>query len=278
MGPVKEELLERIEEGVNARIRENAQVTTEEMSLHEALKRGALAFFGEKYGDRVRVVKIGDFSLELCGGTHVARSGDIGFIKLRSESGVAAGVRRVEAVTGEGALEWVRQREQILREVGSILKGTEEEAVEKLERLLVQQRELEKRIVQMQSRLAGSQSEDILSQARKLDGITVLASRVEGVDEKGIREMADRLKEKIGSGVVVLGAAQGEKVFLLATVTKDLAGKYHAGEILKKIAPLIGGGGGGRPDFAQAGGKDPSGLDKALAKVYDLIVGKGGKT
>ena len=271
MGPIKEELLERIEEEVNAHIRENAQVITEEMSFQEALKKGALAFFGEKYGDRVRVVQMGDFSLELCGGTHVARSGDIGFFKLRGESGVAAGVRRVEAVTGEGALEWVRQRERILREVGGILKGTEEEAVERLEKLFAQQRELERRITQMQSRLAGNQSEDIFSRARKLNGATVLSSRVEGVDEKGVREMADGLRERIGSGVIVLGTAGEEKVFLLAVVTKDMTGKYHAGEILKQIAPLVGGGGGGRPDFAQAGGKNPSGLDKALAKVYDLI-------
>jgi alanyl-tRNA synthetase len=278
MGPVREELIERIEEEVNAHVRENAQVTSEEMSFRESLRRGALAFFGEKYGDRVRVVQMGDFSLELCGGTHVARSGDIGFFKLRGESGVAAGVRRVEAVTGEGALEWVRQRERILREVGGILKGTEEEAVERLEKLLAQQRELEKRIAQAQSRLAGNQSEDISSKARKLDGVTVLSSRVEGMDEKGIREMADRLRERIGSGVIVLGTVWQEKVFLLAVVTKDMTRKYHAGEILKKIAPLVDGGGGGRPDFAQAGGKDPSGLDKALAKVYDLVGGSNPTT
>ncbi len=269
--PVKEELLERIEEEVNARIRENAPVTSEEMSLQEALKKGALAFFGDKYGERVRVVQIGDFSLELCGGTHVTRSGDIGFFKFKGESGVASGVRRVEAVTGEGALEWIRERERILREVGHLLKGSEEEALEKLEKLLAQQRELERRLAQMQSRLAGSQSEDIWARAKKLDGITVLASRVEGVDEKALREMADRLREKVGSGIVVLGLAQEEKVFLLAAVTKDLTEKYHAGEILKKIAPLVDGGGGGRPDFAQAGGKNPSGLDLALAKVHDLV-------
>ena len=219
------------------------------------------------------MVKIGEFSLELCGGTHVERSGDIGFFKIRDEGGVAAGVRRIEAVTGEGALHWVRAREHILREVGQMLRGSEEDAVDKLEKLLAQHRELEKRLDQMQARLARSQGEDILARARKLDGVTVLSSRVEGVDERGLREMADRLREKLGSGVVVLGAARDEKVLLLAAVTKDLVKKYHAGEILKKIAPLVDGGGGGRPDFAQAGWKDASGLDRALARVYELLEG-----
>ncbi len=269
--PVKDDALERIEDLVNGHIRENAAVTSEEMSLTDALKSGALAFFGEKYGERVRVLKMGNFSTELCGGTHVSRTGDIGLFKLKAEAGVASGVRRVEATTGEGALEWVRQREQILKEVSHILKGTEEDVADKLEKLLAQQRELEKKLAQLQSTLAGSQSDDILSRARRLNGVSVVASRVEGVDDKGLRELADRLRDKLHPAVVVLGAVQGERVALLAAVSKEVTKHYHAGNIIKQIAPLVGGGGGGRPDFAQAGGKDPARLDEALQKVYELI-------
>ena len=269
--PVKDDTLERIEDLVNGHIRENAAVTSEEMSLTAALKSGALAFFGEKYGERVRVLKMGNFSTELCGGTHVSRTGDIGLFKLKAKAGVASGVRRVEATTGEGALEWVRQREQILKEVSHILKGTEEDVADKLEKLLAQQRELEKKLAQLQSTLAGSQSDDILSRARRLNGVSVVASRVEGVDDKGLRELADRLRDKLHPAVVVLGAVQGERVALLAAVSKEVTKHYHAGNIIKQIAPLVGGGGGGRPDFAQAGGKDPTRLDEALQKVYELI-------
>lgn len=272
--PVKDDALERIEGIVNAHIRENAEVTVQEMSLHDALKSGALAFFGEKYGDRVRVLKMGNFSTELCGGTHVNRTGDIGLFKLKVEAGVASGVRRVEATTGENALEWVRQREQILKEVSHILKGSEEEAAERVEKLLALQRDFEKQVVQLQSKLAGTQSGDVESHAQKVNGVTVVASRVEGVDDKALREMADRLREKFQPAVIVLGVVQGDRVVLLAAVSKDATKNYHAGNILKQIAPLVGGGGGGRPDFAQAGGKDASRLDEALQKVYELV-GKG---
>ena len=269
--PVKDETLERIEDLVNAYIRENAQVTSEEMPLAEALKRGALAFFGEKYGEQVRVLRMGDFSIELCGGTHVSRTGDIGLFKLKAEAGVASGVRRIEALTAEGALDWVRQREKVLKEAGTILKGSEEEVADKVEKLLAQQRELEKKLAQFQSTLAGSQSDDLLSQARTLNGVRVVASRVDGVDDKGLRELADRLRDKLQPAVVVLGTVQGDRVSLLAAVSKEATQRYHAGNIIKQIAPLVGGGGGGRPDFAQAGGKDPTRLDEALQKVYELI-------
>ncbi|MGE0681620.1 MAG: alanine--tRNA ligase [Candidatus Binatia bacterium] len=268
---VKEEALQRIEDLVNTHIRGNAEVTTEEMSLNEALKSGALAFFGEKYGERVRVLRMGDFSTELCGGTHVSRTGDIGLLKLKAESGVASGVRRIEAVTGEGALEWIRQHEQVLKEISHLLKGTEEDAAAKIERLLAQQRDLERKIAQLQTALAGSQGDDIASRAYKFNGVNVVASRVEDVDDKGLRELADRLRDKLQPAVIVLGAVQGDRVVLLAAVSKDVAKKYHAGNIIKQIAPLVGGGGGGRPDFAQAGGKDPARLDEALQKVYELI-------
>jgi alanyl-tRNA synthetase len=214
---------------------------------------------------------MGNFSTELCGGTHVSRTGDIGLFKLKAEAGVASGVRRIEATTGEGALEWVRQREQILKEVSSILKGPEEDAAEKLEKLLAEKRELEKKLAQSQSVRVSSQSDDIFSQARRSNGISVVASRVEGVDDKGLRELADRLRDKLHPAVIVLGTIQDGRVVLLAAVSKEATKRYHAGNILKQIAPLVGGGGGGRPDFAQAGGKDPTRLDEALQKVYELI-------
>jgi alanyl-tRNA synthetase len=269
--PVKDDVLTRIEDLVNAHIRENAEVTSEEMSLNEALKKGALAFFGEKYGERVRVLRMGDFSTELCGGTHVSRTGDIGLFKLKAEAGVASGVRRVEATTGEGALEWVRQREHILKELSDLLKSPEEDVADRVEKLLAQYREQEKKVAHLQSTLAGSQRDDVLAQVRSLNGVSVVASRVEGVDDKGLRELADWLRDKLNPGVVVLGSVQGDRVALLAVVSKEVTKKYHAGNIIKQIAPLVGGGGGGRPDFAQAGGKDPTRLDEALQKVYELI-------
>jgi alanyl-tRNA synthetase len=270
-GPIDAATLEAMEDEINARIRANVECVSEEMAYDDAMKRGALAFFGDKYGDRVRVLQMGPFSTELCGGTHVQRTGDIGLFKFRAESGVAAGVRRIEAMTGGGALDWVQEREERLRQIGSTLKASEEEAVERLERLLAQSRELERRIEKLQREQAKSQSGDLLAQARERDGVKVLATRVDGLDDKALRELADRLKEKLGSGIVALGASDGAKVSLIATVSKDLTKRYPAGDLIKRIAPLVGGNGGGRPDFAQAGGKDPSRLDEALAKVYELI-------
>jgi alanyl-tRNA synthetase len=269
--PVEDETLSALEDEVNAHIRANVAVGAEEMAYDDAIKAGALAFFGEKYGDRVRVVRMGEFSTELCGGTHVARTGDIGILKVRGESGVAAGVRRLEAVSGEGALAVVRQHEDVLRRIGGLLRGSADEAAGKLEKLLAQQRELEKRLAELQGKLAGGASRDLLADARRVDGITVLATRVDGMDDKGLRELADRLRERITSGVVVLAAAQGERAVLLTAVTKDLTGRFHAGNIVKQLAPLVGGSGGGRPDFAQAGGKDPARLDEAIAAAYELL-------
>ena len=270
-GVISAEELAAMEDEINARIRANVECVSEEMAYDDAMKRGALAFFGDKYGDRVRVLQMGPFSIELCGGTHVQRTGDIGLFKFRGESGVAAGVRRIEAVTGGGALDWVQEREQRLRQIGATLKASEEEAVERLERLLAQSRELERRLEKLQRDQAKSQSGDLVSQARELDGVKVLATRVEGLDDKALRELADRLKDKLGPSVVALGATDGTKVALIATVSKDLTKRFHAGELIKRIAPIVGGNGGGRPDFAQAGGKDPSRLDEALATVYELV-------
>ena len=218
--PISAADLESMEDEINARIRANVECVVEEMAYDDAIKRGALAFFGDKYGDRVRVLQMGPFSVELCGGTHVQRTGDIGLFKFRSESGVAAGVRRIEAMTGGGALDWVQEREERLRQIGHALKSSEEEAVERLERLLAQSRELEKRIEKMQRDQAKSQSGDLVSQARDRDGVKVLATRVDGLDDKALRDLADRLKEKLGTSVIALGATDGDKVTLIATVSR----------------------------------------------------------
>ncbi len=261
-----------IEEQTNAHIRENAVVVTEEMAYDDAIKRGALAFFGDKYGDRVRVVKMGEFSTELCGGTHVQRTGDIGVFKVRSEAGVAAGVRRLEAMTGAGALASIRARELTLRQLGELVKGSETEVAEKVERLLAQQRELEKQLQQLRSQVAGSQSADLLNHAfTSKAGFKVVAAQVDGVDGKRLLEMADALRDRMGSGVVILASGSDDKVSLLAAVTKDLTAQVNAGKLIGEIAPIVGGRGGGRPELAQAGGKDPSKIDDALAAARKLF-------
>jgi alanyl-tRNA synthetase len=272
-GPVPEGELRTIEDEINARIRENAEVTTEEMAYDDAIKAGALAFFGDKYGDRVRVVRMGDFSVELCGGTHVSRTGDVGFFKLESESGVAAGVRRVEAVTGQGALEAIRTREKILEEIGRKLGARDSAALERLEKLLQREKELEKKIRALEQKLisgehaAGADAESV----RDVGGVKIVTRKVSGIEAGALREMADRMRQKHGSAVVAIGSDLSDKAALVVALTSDLAGRFKAGDIIKKIAPIIGGSGGGRPDFAQAGGRDASRLDEALEKVAEAI-------
>jgi alanyl-tRNA synthetase len=214
---------------------------------------------------------MGDFSTELCGGTHVRRTGDIGVFKIDAESGVAAGVRRLEAVTGTGALDEIRRHEATLGEIAQLLKTGEQDAKGKLEKLLLQSRELERRVQELQAKIAGGATTDVMADARQVNGVTVLATKVEGLDDRGLRDMADRLRDRLKSGIVVLAAAQGEKAMLLAVVTKDLVGRFHAGNIIKQLAPIVGGGGGGRPDFAQAGGKDPTKLDAAVEAAYAIV-------
>ena len=268
---LSEERLAALEDEVNDHIRQNLEVFVDEMSFDEAQKVGALAFFGDKYGDRVRVLRMGDYSVELCGGTHVARTGDIGVFKLRGESAVGAGVRRMEALTGEGALDAVRKRERELRQIAELLHGTEEDAPAKIEKLLAAQKELERRLAESQAKLVSGASRDLLDGVREVNGVKVLATQVEQVDAKVLRELADKLRDRMQSGVVVLGGSDGEKVMLLAAVTRDLVKRINAGNLIKEIAPIVGGAGGGRPDFAQAGGKDPSKLAEALERVYALI-------
>jgi alanyl-tRNA synthetase len=273
-GPVGEGNLASIEEEINARIRDNAAVATDEMPYKDAIAAGALAFFGDKYGDVVRVVRMGDFSVELCGGTHVSRTGDVGFFKLESESGVAAGVRRIEAVTGQGALESVRAREKILDEIARNLGAKDSAALDRLEKLIAREKELEKKLRALEQKLAsgagagGAAAETVATVA----GVKVVTQRLDGVDPRAMREVADRIRQKHPSSVVALGSDLGDnKVALLVAVTSDLTSRVKAGDIVKAIAPIVGGTGGGRPDMAQAGGRDASKLDEALARVASIV-------
>ena len=270
-GAIAAEKLEKIETAVNQHVRENAEVSIRELNYDEAIREGALAFFGDKYGDRVRVVKIGDFSTELCGGTHVHSSGEIGLFKLHFEGGVAAGVRRVEAFTGEGALELIHSYEDRLREIGALVRGTPEDAADKVRRLLEHQKELEKEIEKLRGQFEQDQVRELLAKQRAIDGAKVLISQVDNLDAKQLRDIADRLKEKLGSGVVVLASAGAGNVNLVATVTKDLTKRYHAGNIIKELAAMLGGGGGGRPEFAQAGGKHAGKIGEALRRAEQLV-------
>ena len=270
-GAIPGEKLAAIEAHVNRHIREDAGVSVQESSYEEAIRHGALAFFGDKYGDRVRVVKIGDFSTELCGGTHVHRSGEIGIFKLPFEGGVAAGVRRVEAFTGEGALDLIRSYEQKLKEIGNLVRGSTDDAVEKVRKLLERQKELEREIQKLRGQFEKDQIPELLAKKQSVDGTNILVSQVDGVDAKQLRDIADQLQEKFGSGVVVLASAGESNVNLVASVTPDLTRRYHAGNIIKELARMVGGGGGGRPEFAQAGGKEPAKIDAALKRAEELI-------
>jgi alanyl-tRNA synthetase len=263
--------LQRVEELVNSAIRSNAPVETRVMALDEAVAAGAMSLFGEKYESDVRVLSIGDFSMELCGGTHVERAGDIGFFKILSESGVAAGVRRVEAVTGKTAYEWVVHTDQVLRDIAAMLRGSRDDVDEKVRELVERSRRLEKEVQQLKSKLASGQGGDLTSQAKDVDGIKVLAAQIDGADAKSLRDAVDQLKGKLGSSVIVLATVQDGKVVLVAGVSADLLSRMRAGEIASAVAAQVGGKGGGRADFAQAGGTQPENLGKALAGVESLI-------
>ncbi|MGH7948899.1 MAG: alanine--tRNA ligase, partial [Candidatus Binataceae bacterium] len=273
-GPIADGDLLTIEEEVNARIRENAEVTNQEMPYDDALKAGALAFFGDKYGDTVRVVRMGDFSIELCGGTHVSRTGDIGIFKLDSESGIAAGVRRVEAMTGHGALESIREHEKILETIGAQLGAKDAQALERLEKLLAREKELEKKIRSLEQKLASGAGGGSAEEVRDAAGVKVVTLKLESVEARTLREIADRLRDKYKSAVIAIGSDLGDKAALLVAVTPDLVSHFNAGEIIRETAPIIGGSGGGRPELAQAGGKDPSKLSAALERVFTLVGAK----
>jgi alanyl-tRNA synthetase len=266
----KEEL-DRVEALVNQKIRENLEVNTKIMNVEEALQTGAMALFGEKYGEKVRVVKVSDFSIELCGGTHSSRTGDIGLLKIVSESGVAAGVRRIEALTGQGAYRFIKEEERELCGIASSLKSVPGELSAKIERLLERQGELERELSSFQDKLAYQELSNLLPFIKEVKGVKVLSAKVDGKDIKRMREFVDQLKGKIGSGIILLGGQSQNKVSLIMGVTSDLTHRFNANELIKKIALRIGGTGGGRPDFAQAGGTDPQKLDEALQAIDELI-------
>ncbi len=256
-----------IEKLVNDEVRSNHAVEAQLMKYDEAIKHGAMALFGEKYGDEVRVIGMGEFSTELCGGTHVKRTGDIGFFKIVAQSAVAAGIRRVEAVTGPGALDYVQQQTTALEGVAEMLKASPTEIGARLNQVMDNVRGLEKELARLKSKLASSQGDDLAERAIQVGAARVLAAALEGADAKSLRETVDKLKDKLGSAAVVLAATEGGKVSLVAGVTADLTGKVKAGELVNFVAQQVGGKGGGRPDMAQAGGTDPAGLPKALESV-----------
>jgi alanyl-tRNA synthetase len=267
--PVSRAQLLEIERLVNREIRANHTVETRIMALDDARASGAVALFGEKYADQVRVLRMGEFSTELCGGTHVRAVGDIGLFKVVAESGIAAGVRRIEAVTGARALEWIEAEEERLLKVAGLLRGGRDDVDDKVVQLLDRSKRLERELNELKSKLASAAGQDLAAQAVDVGGVKVLAVRLDGVDPKGLREALDQLKDKLGSAVVVLAAESGGKVSLVAGVTDNLTDRLKAGDLIRVVAERVGGKGGGRADMAQAGGNDPAGLPDAL----DLVGG-----
>jgi alanyl-tRNA synthetase len=270
--PVTPAELIEIERLVNAQIRRNAPAETRVMGYDSAVAAGAMALFGEKYEKDVRVLRIGDFSMELCGGTHVQRAGDIGLFKIVSEGGVASGVRRIEAITGEAAIEYVEQNDALLEDLAQLLRGSREDVKDKVQDVLERMRQMEKEVRTLKDRLASGQGADLASGAVEVQGVKIVATRVEGADAGALRTAVDRLKDRLKSAVVVLASVESpEKIVLVAGVTADQTARIKAGELAGVIAAKVGGRGGGRPDFAQAGGNNPAALDAALASVPDLV-------
>ena len=265
--PLTAEEIDTLERLVNEQIRLNNPVTAQIMAKEDAVQAGAMALFGEKYGAEVRVLKIGDYSTELCGGTHVVRAGDIGCFKIISETGVAAGVRRIEAVTGAGCIDWIAERDKALNRIAGLLKSAPEKTAEKVEQLLEKTKALEKQLERLNSKLASSQGDELGAQAVDVAGLKVLAVKLDGVDAKTLREMAEQLKNKLGSCAIVLAVVDGDKVNLVAGVSKDKIGQIKAGDLVNFVATQVGGKGGGKPDLAMAGGNNPGGLAAALAGV-----------
>jgi alanyl-tRNA synthetase len=263
--------LAAVEQLVNAQIRRNSAADAAQMGYKDAIEAGAMALFGEKYGEHVRVLRMGDFSTELCGGTHVSRTGDIGLFRITSESGVAAGVRRIEAVTGEGAQRWTDAREAILGEAARLLAASPEDVVDKLRALFDRQKKLEKELESLKARSAGSALDQVLAAAADVNGIKVIAARLDGVDAKMLREGVDQAKQRLGNAVVLLAAGADGKASLVAGVAGAALAKVKAGDLLGHVAKAIGGKGGGRPDLAQGGGEDSPQLDRALAGVADWV-------
>jgi len=268
--PMTADEITRVEEIVNAEILANAQASAKVMSLDDAQKTGAMMLFGEKYGETVRVLEIGS-SKELCGGTHVQRTGDIGLFKILSESGVAAGIRRVEAIAGDRALAYLQQLDAQVNQLAASLKATPNDLAQRISQLQEHARSLEKELERLGSKLAASQGDELLSQAIELKGIKVLAAQLDGADAKVLRETLDQLKNKLKSAAIVLASVQDGKVQLAAGVTSDVLAKVKAGELVNFVAQQVGGKGGGKPDMAMAGGTDPKGLPSALQSVQSWV-------
>ncbi|MDF2546523.1 MAG: alaS [Anaerosolibacter sp.] len=270
--PLSDEEVERVEEIVNMKILESLQVDASEMAIEEAKKKGATALFGEKYGDHVRVVSIGDYSMELCGGTHVQSVSQIGLFKIISESGVAAGIRRIEAVTGLKAYQYIKEKEAKLKEVSILLKTTPKEVVTRVENLINDLKSVQKEAETLKNKMATGSVDEILSNVNQIKGINVVVHKLAGLDMDSLRNLGDHLRDKLGSGLVVLGTDFNDKVNFLAMATQDVVDQgVHAGNIIKEIAKIAGGGGGGRPNMAQAGAKDVSKIDEALKEVAVLV-------
>ena len=274
--PVKDRDLERVEDMVNEAVRANITVDPFWTDLDAALHMGAMALFGEKYGNHVRVIRIGDFSTELCGGTHLDATGQIGLFKVTTEGAVASGVRRLEAVTGSAALAHVGQEKQALRQAADLLRTPPLELPRRLQKLLDDQKGLEKQLAELEARLAKGRAQDLVAGARAVAGVPVVVARLDGLNSEGLRAVVDSVRERLGSGVVVLGAVTDGSTSLIGATTKDLVGRVPANKLIQEVAKVVGGGGGGRPDLAQAGGKNPAELDRALAGVYDLVARAAG--
>jgi len=268
---LEDEELEKIEQIANAYIRMNAPVETTVMDKEEAMKTGAVAVFDEKYGATVRVVKMDNFSMELCGGTHVENTGAIGTIKILSESAVAAGVRRIEAITGEEAAKYTQRLEKELKRAAQVLKVSPLEVVDRIEKLLKHQRELEREIETLKGKLTTRDSRDMMDKVREVNGIKILSTQVEAPDVQTLRDYGDKIRDRLGSGIVLLGSRVDGKAMILCMVTKDLTNRFHSGEIVRKIAPLVEGKGGGKPEMAQAGGPRGDKLEEALEKIWEIV-------
>ena len=274
---VSQEQIRQIEHLVNAEVLRNAAVTTEVMSMDEAKNRGAMALFGEKYGDRVRVVNIGgEFSVELCGGTHVDRTGDIGLVKVSGESSVAAGVRRIESVSGMRAVQFCDQQQDSITDIASIFRGSRSGLSDKVQSLIEDNRQLQKELDKLKAKLANASGNDLMADVRKVGDISVLATTVDGADAKSLRGVADQVRSKLSSGVFFLAAVEGERAALIAGITGDLTDKLQAGDLLKYVTGKIGGKGGGRPDMAQGATSNVAALSDAYAAVYDWVESKLG--
>jgi alanyl-tRNA synthetase len=271
------EELRTIEQLVNEQIRRNAPGETQVMDFDEAVATGAMALFGEKYDSQVRVLRFGDFSMELCGGTHVARTGDIGLFKIVSEAGVAAGVRRIEALTGAAALQWVERNESLLKDVAAQVRGSREDVTTKVHDALERLRQLEREVRSLRDKLASGQGVDLGAGAQDVNGVKVVATTVDGADAGALRNAVDQLKAQLKSAVIVLASVEGDsKIVLVAGVTPDQIARVKAGELVGSVAAQVGGRGGGRPDFAQAGGSNVAALPAALASVAAFVRAKLG--